>query len=700
MVGAAALLIVGIACLPAVDPAVFFGAVAVRSEQYGVGGVMINSDVVVHAVRIPIADSVALLGGLNSLDHIGGGQSNAGDAVLFNTCSVGGLEFEVSVEAPAGDGTGQEVGVAGNDNGRLSYRRLSYRRLSNRRLGYRRLSYRRLSYRRLSNGRSGLAVKYCAGLESIIADLLALHDLVGHVVVLSDGSHGDDVGLDLGAAVGNNLILGLDKDGILGIEREGLPILSSSVVSLNDVALNIRGQTAKVREYFVFVVNVAEQLNDSVAVVEGLPEVDGVNFLAFGNLEIRDNGELVADLELTGLGGAGPVFYGNDSLVAYRRSLSSFSRLSCRTVRAFDSNLGLGGNFGLDFAEVDQLVFAGAEVVDLVDDLALAVGDNLEVNLDEDLLRGEVITLGSLRSIVLETVAGDVGFGTAAAVGQDNFCVSSAFIQEIISDSQLGLVEVQNAFEVGQLARHRGADTGEVHVELIVNGIADMSVIGNAVNLDRGLAAGLRSLGVGLGSLGVGLGSFSLDGLGLFGLDGLGLFGSDRLFLLIDIVVTLLVSFGRGAVGSAVLEEVDVYGLRTFGTGCEYDIVAAGDRSGEGAVAVVGHRITRPCCAGAACRPAVSVNSTPTEGVFKVYCDGADGTGIDRTGIGTGIGIVTYEFEVAVAAVSGPLGVAVRVEVDVVCTICINCPVITHAVREPAGVAIPVILLYFKSIAG
>ena len=60
--------------------------------------------------------------------------------------------------------------------------------------------------------------------------------------------------------------------------------------------------------------------------------------------------------------------------------------------------------------------------------------------------------------------------------------------------------------------------------------------------------------------------------------------------------------------------------------------------------------------------------------------------------------LITCGLQIAVAAVRCPVGITVRVEVDVISTVSINCTVITHAIRIPTGVAVPVVLLYFECI--
>ena len=457
MLGAAAYGMIGIACRPAVDEASFCCAVACGSEDYGVSRVMINSDVVVHAVRIPIVDSLAVLGGLDTLDHVFGCQSDAGDLVLAVAV---GLEFILSLSCPACDRTGQVVSAALD-------------RVLCGRLGGDRCVCGRLGGDRSICG-SLFCIKYGAGLDIVGADLLAAHDLVGHIIVSFDGSHGLDVGLDLGLAVSYDLVERLNQNSVLGCELVSAVVLRLGAVRLNNVAhgvddnvLDLRSQSGyTLGVLFAVIVSLGNglglQLYNCVADIEGVADIDRVNSLAFRNLEIRDNGELVADLELAGLGGAVPILDSNDSLVAYGtggRSVSlSFGRsIGLIAVRAIYFYSRLGTELFLNFIQVNYLDFAGTEVLDKIGDCALACCLNFEVSVYEDLLGREVVAV-ELYTIVANEfgiVVSDNNV-TGLDVGQELIgCYACALVLNAFNaggELELALVIEQAAFELGDFA--------------------------------------------------------------------------------------------------------------------------------------------------------------------------------------------------------------------------------------------------------
>ena len=515
MVGAAAYFITGLASIPAVDPAFFSSAVAVRTEVYGVGAVGVNSDVVVHAIRIPVRDIGAGLGGLDSLDHVSGGQSDAGDHVLFACClSVLG-QFEVSIQAPTGNRTGQIVGVALDGLGSFGLRLSGLRSFG---LGL--------------CGSGNDAVKYSAGLDIVGADLFALHDLVGHLIVIGNGSHGDDVGLDLGVAVSNYLIESLDEDCILGSKLVSLVVLGSGAVRLDDVAVEVDDSVLDLRSqsgyYFgvLFAVFVSLgdglllELNNSVADVEFLIEVDSIDSLAIRNLEIGDNGKLVADLELVGLFGLVPVNQSNNCLAFYGL-LSLFLgfllglylglSLGRGFVLAVNLDFGLGAELFLDFIKVNYLDFAGTDVLQNVRDLACAGSDYFEISMYENLLGREVVAV-ELYGIVAEVLtvvrnndiaAVDVGEDLIVGVILDLLIL---FALDAAQQLELGLVIEQVAFELGDLTGLAecciGGNACHVDIEVKVNDVINMSGIFFTVNCDLRIVALYRS------------GSFCLFGLG------------------------------------------------------------------------------------------------------------------------------------------------------------------------------------------
>ena len=377
------------------------------------------------------------------------------------------------------------------------------------------------------------------GEDLVVANLLTGEDLVGHGLIRRNGSQSDDVGLDLGLTLSNDFVSSGDQDRILRFELERLAILSLGAVGLDAVAVNIGG-SIKVREHDIVIVvvesfDIRDQLDHLSVDVELLPDVDGVDSLAIRNLQIRGNGDLVANLNNLGLGLAIPVDDGNGALGgslrgslrgslggslrgSLRRSLGGSLRGSLgRSLRgslrrslgrslvvALNLNVRSDNRSLVDLAVLDHLEIAGAEGYELVDDFGSAAGLDFEVDLDENLLAVELVAgaLGGIVAKVSGSVVRDLD-GTALEVGQNGIDLVFVVVNFGIDageNRQHVLIEVNFALELGDvtdLAASADRQTGHVQGELIVDDIANVSGVLNAVDGDGGILG--RSLGGSLG---------------------------------------------------------------------------------------------------------------------------------------------------------------------------------------------------------
>ena len=176
---------------------------------------------------------------------------------------------------------------------------------------------------------------------------------------------------------------------------------------------------------------------------------------------------------------------------------------------------------------LDHSDLAGTDAGDLVDDLGLALSDDLEGHVVEDAALAEVIT-GLVRSGEAESVSGIVGnsnctLASAADNRHDLFVLIFLRIKGS-DDLELGLVIVYVGLELGELAFLAALSLGQAgHVQLNSEGesITNVCIIVSAIPCVTGLAAISRSLGgVGrnLGGVGGSLGSGLVYGSGIIGL--------------------------------------------------------------------------------------------------------------------------------------------------------------------------------------
>ena len=373
--------------------------------------------------------------------------------------------------------------------------------------------------------------------DIVFAYLLALIDLSRKGVVGRNGRQRDNVSLNDGVALSDDPILSLDQDAVDIVEIIRLLVLRNGNVELDDVALDTGGLvTVEYGEYAFVFVEVGQELNHgSLKViqtrinVEVLPCVEGVDSLALGNFQIRSDGDLVADFYVRGSGVAVPVDDGNGGVVtgsglggSLSGSLGGFlgGFLSGSGVRAINRNFCSGSRRLGRYAVLNHSDRTGAEAVKLVDDLGVALSDDLEGHGEQNLLGREVIAL-CLDRVVAE-LAGSVvgnGNGTALDVGHsrgERGLVLIFVIGVLGDDRQLGRVKEYSALDLGSLALETaggGGQTGQIQIEGVGDGVADMSVIGNALDLDGGAVAGHGSLGGLFGGLFGGLLSGLFGGL-------------------------------------------------------------------------------------------------------------------------------------------------------------------------------------------
>ena len=270
----------------------------------------------------------------------------------------------------------------------------------------------------------------------------------------------------------------------------------------------------------------------------------------------------------------------------------------------------------------DDLGLTGAEALDDIGDLGRTCADDFEVKLQQDLLLREVITVfADSDSTVTELLAVVVkGLHTANAVGHSGVSLSGG-------QSELLMVEVGVAFELVQNTGKIGLNSGQIQGEYIVDGVANMSVIGNAVDGDLSIPALYGSIGGLLSGIGSGSGGL-LSGLGS------GLSGLFVLSIVYEVIAVFRVSLGRDNECDVIVEAFSILYVDSLGrtiAGVEYEAGnASGNLSREGAVAVVGHRCAGP--RGLAVAPIMDIDAAPLVAVGN-----GNGDGVNRNDLPSGI---------------------------------------------------------------